>query len=53
MVARMLYSMLRGDGLRCCILKGQENALMYPNPYSRTPGDIDVWIDASRERNME
>ena len=29
------------------------NALMYPNPYSRTPGDIDVWIDASRERIME
>lgn len=52
-VARMLYSMLRGDGLRCCILKGQGNALMHPNPYSRTPGDIDVWIDASRERIME
>ena len=52
-VASMLYSMLRGDGLRCCILKGQGNALMYPNPYSRTPGDVDVWIDASRERIME
>ena len=26
---------------------------MYSNPYSRTPGDIDVWIDASRERIME
>lgn len=22
---------------------------MYPNPYSRTPGDIDVWVNASRE----
>ena len=52
-VAAKLYSMLREDGLRCCILKGQGNALMYPNPYSRTPGDIDVWIDASRERIME
>ena len=52
-VASKLYSMLRGDGLRCCILKGQGNALMYPNPYSRTPGDIDVWVDASRERIME
>lgn len=52
-VAGKLYSMLRGDGLRCCILKGQGNALMYPNPYSRTPGDVDVWIDASRERIME
>ena len=53
LVAGKLYSMLRGDGLRCCILKGQGNALMYPNPYSRTPGDVDVWIDASRERIME
>ena len=52
-VASKLYSMLREDGLRCCILKGQGNALMYPNPYSRTPGDVDVWIDASRERIME
>ena len=49
MVASKLYSMLRGDGLRCSILKGQGNALVYPNPYSRTPGDIDVWVNASRE----
>ena len=52
-VAGKLFSMLREDGMRCCVLKGQGNALMYPNPYSRTPGDIDVWIDASRERIME
>ena len=52
-VAGKLFSMLREDGMRCCVLKGQGNALMYPNPYFRTPGDIDVWIDASRERIME
>ena len=52
-VAGKLFAMLREDGMRCCILKGQGNALMYPNPYSRTPGDIDVWLDASRERIME
>ena len=52
-VANKLYSMLREDGLRCCILKGQGNALMYPNPYSRTPGDIDVWVNASREEITE
>ena len=52
-VASKLFSMLRKDGMRCCILKGQGNALMYPNAYSRNPGDIDVWIDASRERIME
>ena len=48
-VAGKLYSKFREDGLRCCILKGQGNALMYPNPYSRTSGDIDVWLNASRE----
>lgn len=26
---------------------------MYPNPYSRTPGDIDVWVNASRSRITE
>ena len=48
-VAAKLFSMFGEDGLRCCILKGQGNALMYSNSYSRTPGDIDVWVNASRE----
>ena len=52
-VAAKLYSMLREDGLRCCILKGQGNAVMYQNPYSRTPGDVDVWVNASREEITE
>lgn len=36
-------------GFKTCILKGQGNALMYPNPQSRTPGDVDIWIDGTRE----
>lgn len=52
-VAAKLYSLLCQDGLRCCILKGQGNALMYPNPYARTPGDIDVWVNAGREEIMK
>ena len=52
-VAGKLFSMLREDGFRCCILKGQGNALMYPNAYSRNPGDIDVWMNASREHITE
>lgn len=43
-----LISRLAADGFRCCILKGQGNAAMYPDPYCRVPGDIDVWIDADR-----
>ena len=34
---------LQKDGYDCCVLKGQGNALMYPNPLARIPGDIDIW----------
>ncbi len=40
----------RKKGLRTCILKGQGNALLYPNPYSRTPGDIDIWVEGEDKR---
>lgn len=43
---------LRADlckaGFESCILKGQGNALMYPVPLLRTPGDIDVWCVSRR-----
>lgn len=35
---------LRKCGFESCILKGQGNALMYPDPLSRIPGDIDIWV---------
>lgn len=38
----------RKEGFENCILKGQGNATMYPDPYSRTPGDIDIWLKGSR-----
>ena len=37
----------RQQGFRNCILKGQGNALLYPDPYLRRCGDIDVWVDAT------
>lgn len=37
------------DGFRSCILKGQGNASLYPNPLSRTPGDIDIWLEGDKE----
>ena len=40
----------RKKGFRTCILKGQGNALMYPNPYSRSPGDIDIWVEGGDKR---
>ena len=40
----------RKKGFRTCIQKGQGNALMYPNPNSRTPGDIDIWVEGEDNR---
>ena len=39
-----LTEMLKKDGFESCILKGQGNARLYPDPLSRQPGDIDVWV---------
>lgn len=44
-----IYRKVVAAGYPCCILKGQGNAVLYPNPSARTPGDVDVWVDASRE----
>lgn len=38
------------QGLKCCILKGQGLARLYAKPTSRTPGDIDIWVEGSRQR---
>lgn len=45
-----LTSLLAKSGFRTCILKGQGNALLYPNPMLRTPGDIDVWMEGGTRR---
>ena len=36
-------------GFRSVILKGQANALMYPNPEMRCPGDIDIWVEGEQK----
>ena len=40
-------------GFSNCILKGQGNALLYPDPYMRTPGDIDIYLSGGRTRVMQ
>lgn len=37
-------------GFRNVILKGQGNALLYPDTLSRHPGDVDVWLEGSQEK---
>ena len=41
------------EGFANCILKGQGNALLYPDPYMRTPGDIDIYLSGGRKRVMQ
>ena len=44
-----LVDMFRQEGFECCVLKGQGNAMMYPNPYIRISGDIDLQVKGGRE----
>lgn len=44
-----ITKLLAKAGFKSCILKGQGNARLYPNPLTRQPGDIDVWVDGSRD----
>lgn len=44
-----VYAEIRKRGFECCVLKGQGNAIYYPNPYSRASGDVDIWVLSSRE----
>lgn len=50
-----LQKRLSIDGLRSCILKGQGVALLYSESLRglRQPGDIDIWIDAPKEKVIE
>lgn len=49
-VAAHLSRRVESAGYHLCVLKGQGNALLYPNPLSRAPGDIDAWVDAPFRR---
>jgi hypothetical protein len=44
-IAAQFTVLLDGAQIGNCILKGQGNAMMYADPFSRMPGDIDIWID--------
>ena len=44
-----ISSLFAKEGLKICLLKGQGNALMYSDPLSRQSGDIDIWVDATKE----
>lgn len=47
--ARRCSRLFADRGRQTCILKGQGNARLYPDPSVRTPGDIDIWVEGGRE----
>lgn len=47
-VAAKVVAYFQQQGFNACVLKGQGNALLYPDPMSRTPGDIDVFVHPKR-----
>lgn len=45
----MLTSILKSWGYDSCILKGQGVARLYPKTELRQSGDIDIWVNGSRD----
>ena len=43
-VAAKVVAHFQQQGFEACVLKGQGNAQLYPDPLSRTPGDIDIYV---------
>ncbi len=48
-----LVDKFRKEGFECCVLKGQGNAMMYPDPYVRTSGDIDLQVKGGRDQVVQ
>lgn len=44
-----LTRIFKAGRLRCCVLKGQGVARLYPLPERRQSGDIDLWVEGGRE----
>lgn len=48
--AARLTDIFAARGERSAILKGPANARLYPDPYSRQGGDIDIWVSGGRDK---
>lgn len=44
-----IFKKLTKDGFRSCLLKGQGNAMMYPDSSRRAAGDIDIWVEGGKK----
>lgn len=48
-----ICNLVRKDGMRCLVLKGQGIASYYPEPSLRQCGDIDLWIEGGSKKVIE
>ena len=48
--SKRITCLFEAEGCHTAILKGQANARLYPDPMSRQPGDIDIFLDGGMER---
>jgi len=48
--SKRVVKYFRDNGFACEILKGSAVARYYPEPLRRSSGDVDVWVDGSREK---
>lgn len=51
--ADQLTRVFKNGGLRSCVLKGQGIARLYPQPFRRQPGDIDLWVEGKRDEIVQ
>lgn len=48
------YTQVFADaGLRTVVLKGPANARLYPDPFSRQLGDVDIWVEGGRKSVLQ
>lgn len=51
--AARLTDVFVAQGRYTAILKGPANARLYPDPYNRQGGDIDIWVSGGRESVLQ
>lgn len=51
--ASRLTQLFAERGYKAVVLKGPANARLYPNPYARQVGDIDLWVDCGRANVLD
>lgn len=52
-VAARLTEMFAAKGFRSAILKGPANARLYPDPFARQCGDIDIWVEGGKQKVID